>query len=128
MTPAPDPATDPKGYKAWLKKKKLNGSFAVVVDLTRYTEELEDSPREDGTKRFVVRIELHMFGETIPDRKMGFEGVGSSTVKQDVGKKMRPADREYTIKNAIELAVTDALRESIEKLSLPPPKIPKKKR
>jgi len=122
VSAAPDPATNAAGYKKWLKKKKVAGSFAVMVQVTMYREEVEDSPKNDGTKRLAVRLELHLFGDTIPDRKMGFEGVGSSTIKQDVGKKMRPADRDYTVKSALELAVTDAIDESLTKLALPPAK------
>ena len=126
VSSAPDPDTDPKGYAKWLKKKKIKGSFKVNVDLTLYLEETEDSPQSQGAKRLVVRLELHMFGERVPERKMGFEGVGSATVKQDVGKKVRPRDREFTIQSAIELAVADAMEESIRKLGLPPAKPSKK--
>lgn len=126
VSTAPDPDVDPKGYSKWLKKKKIKGSFKVSVDLTLYIEETEDAPAGGGAKRLVVRLELHMFGERIPERKMGFEGVGSSTVKQDVGKKVRPKDREFTIQSAIELAVADAMEESLRKLSLPPAKPMKK--
>ena len=124
LTGAPDPQTDPKGYAKWLKKKKIGGSFLVNVDLSMYREEQEDSPDNKG-KRIVVRLELHMFGETIPERKMAFEGEGSSTVKQDVGKKVRDKDREFTIQSAIELAVADAMEECFTKLSMPA-KTPKK--
>jgi hypothetical protein len=128
VSTAPDPDTDPKGYAKWLKKKKIKSAFKVNVDLTLYIEEVEDAPSDAGkdNKRQVVRIELHMFGEKIPERKMGFEGVGSSTVKQDVGKKVRPKDREFTIQGAIELAVADAMEESLRKLGLPPAKPMKK--
>lgn len=122
LSAAPDPKTDPKGYSKWLAKKKVAGSFAVVIDVTMYSEETEDSPKGDGSKRFVVRLELHMFGETIPERKMGFEGVGGSTIKQDVGKTVRPKDREFTIQSALEVAVTDAIEKSLAKLAAPPPK------
>jgi hypothetical protein len=124
LTGAPDPQTDAKGYAKWLKKKKVSGSYLVNVDLTTYREEQEDSPDGKG-KRIVVRLEIHMFGETIPERKMAFEGEGSSTVKQDVGKKVRDKDREFTVQSAIELAVADAMKQSLAKLS-EPAKTPKK--
>src|SRR5687767_11952348 len=128
VSTAPDPDADAKGYAKWLKKKKIKGSFKVNVDLTLYLEEVEDAPSDAGkdNKRQVVRLELHMFGERVPEKKMGFEGVGSATVKQDVGKKVRPKDREFTIQSAIELAVADAMEESIRKLGLPPAKPMKK--
>src|SRR5262245_58211492 len=52
VSAAPDPKTDAKGYSAWLAKNKIKGSFAVVVDVTSYSEETEDSPKGDGSKRF----------------------------------------------------------------------------
>lgn len=128
LSKAPDPETDPKGYTKWLTRKKIAGAFKVNVDVSMYTEELEDSPTGDGgtgAKRLVVRLSLHMFGETIPKRMMGFEGTGSSTVKQDVGKKLRDKDREFTIQSAVELAVADALGTSMAELAKPPAK-PKK--
>jgi len=124
LTGAPDPQLDAKGYAAWLKKKKIGGSYLVNVDLSLYREEQEDTADGKG-KRIVVRLELHMFGETIPERKMAFEGDGSATVKQDVGKKVRDKDREYTVQSAIELAVADAMKKSLAKLS-EPLKTPKK--
>ncbi len=128
-TTAPDPETDPKGYTQWLKKKKAAAGYKVNVDVSMYTEEVEDSPTGDGgagAKRLVVRLSLHMFGETIPKRMMGFEGTGSATVKQDVGKKLRDKDREFTIQSAVELAVTDALKTSMAELAKPPKKPSKK--
>jgi hypothetical protein len=44
-------------------------------------------------KRLVVRLGLRTFGETFPERVMGFAAEGSATIKVDVGKKLRPADR-----------------------------------
>jgi hypothetical protein len=127
LSAGPDPQANPKKFAAWLKKKKIKGAYQVNVDLTLYIEETEAAPSgKEGDLRFVIRVELHMFGETIPERKMAFEGEGSATVKQDVGKKVRDRDREFTIQSAIELAVVDAMAESFRKLSAPPPKKKKK--
>jgi hypothetical protein len=127
LSAGPDPQADPKKFARWLKKKKIKGAYQVNVDLTLYIEETEAAPSgKEGDLRFVIRLELHMFGETIPERKMAFEGEGSATVKQDVGKKVRDRDREFTIQSAIELAVAEAMDESFRKLSAPPPKKKKK--
>lgn len=123
---APDPKLDPKGFKKWLKKKKLAGAHRVNVEVIAFEEELEDKDDSlNKEKRLVIRLSLRTFGETIPDRVMAFSGEGSATVKLDVGKKLRPKDREYAIAQALELAMTDALASSLTKLALPPPK-PKK--
>lgn len=124
---APDPAVDPKGYAKWLEKKKIAGSYKVNVEIAMYTEEIEDATSGNGDKRLVIRLELKMFGETIPERKMGFVGEGGSAIKQDVGKKVRPKDREFAMQEAVSLAVADALAESLQKLAAPPAKPAKKK-
>ncbi len=123
---APDPAVNAKGYAAYLKKKNIAGSFRVNVEIAMFVEEIEEASRGNGDLRLVVRLELRMFGETIPMRKMGFIGEGSSAIKQEVGKKVRPRDREFALQSAVELAVADALAESLAKLSAPPPKPVKK--
>lgn len=118
---APDRA-NAKAFKAYLKKKKLAGAYRVNVELIAFEEEVEDKDDSlNKEKRLVVRLSLRTFGETIPDRVMGFSGEGSATVKLDIGKKLRPKDREYAINQAVELAMTDALASSMEKLAKPPP-------
>jgi hypothetical protein len=122
---APEPEANKKKFVKWLMKKKIAGAFQVDVDLTRYTEELEDTTTPNAgkdAKRLVVRLDIHLFGETMPGHKMGMEGEGTATVKEDVGKKMSAKDREFTIQYAIELAVTDAINKALERLSAPPPK------
>ena len=123
---APDPAADAKKFKTWLTRKKIAGAYKVNVEITGFEEELEDKDASlNAEKRLVVRLSLRMFGETIPERKMGFSGDGSATIKLDVGKKLRPKDRAYAIQQAIELAVDDALATSMKQLANPP-KAPKK--
>lgn len=118
---APD-RTNAKAFKAYLKRKKLSGAYRVNVELIAFEEEVEEKDDSlNKEKRLIVRLSLRTFGETIPDRVMGFSGEGSATVKLDIGKKLRPKDREYAINQAVELAMTDALASSMEKLAKPPP-------
>ncbi len=124
---APDPKVNAKAFKKWLTKKKIAGAYRVNVELTSFEEELEEKDDSlNKEKRLIVRLGLRTFGETIPERVMGFSGEGSATVKLDVGKKLRPRDREYAIAQALELAMTDALASSLTKLANPPPPPPKK--
>lgn len=123
---APDAKADPKGYTAFLKKQKLAGAYRVNVEITAATEETEEVADKPGTLRLVVRLSIKMFGETIPERVMGFAGEGSSTIKQDVGKKVRPRDQEYAWDQAAQLAIDDAIATSLAKLALPPAKPSKK--
>lgn len=124
---APDPKTDARGFKKWLTKKKLSGAYRVNVEVIAFEEELEDKDESlsNKEKRLIIRVTLRTFGETIPERVMGFSGEGSATVKLDVGKKLRPKDRDYAIAQALELAMADALTSSLTKLTAPPAK-PKK--
>jgi hypothetical protein len=81
-------------------------------------------------KRLVVRLGLRTFGETFPERVMGFAAEGSATIKVDVGKKL-PAGRPHASRSSprVEGAVGDALAASLTKLALPlPPGAKPKKR
>ena len=123
---APDPAAEPKKFKAWLTKKKIAGAYRMNVEITSYEEVLEDKDASvNQEKRLTVRLGLRTFGETIPERKMAFAADGSATIKVDVGKKLRPRDRSFAIESAVEGAVRDALSASLVKLALPT-KTPKK--
>ena len=117
---APDPKTDPAGYTAFLKKKKLAGAYKVNVEITEATEEVEAIEGKPGENRLVVRLGLRMFGETIPKRVMGFSGDGSATIKVEVGKAPRPRDKEYAWDEASKLAIKDAITSALAKLALPP--------
>ena len=119
---APDPATDAAGYAKWLAKNKIDGSFKVTIEITAATEEVEPVETKPNTQRISVHLALHMFGETIPARKMGFSGDGSSTVKEEIGMKLRPIDRDAAWNDAAEEALNKAIDESLAKLSLGPAK------
>jgi hypothetical protein len=119
---APDAKLDAKKFKKWLAKKKIAGAFRMNVEITSYEESLDDKDAAvNQEKRFTVRLGLRTFGETFPERLMGFAAEGSATIKVDVGKKLRPADRSFAIRSACEGAVADALAASLTKLALPPP-------
>jgi hypothetical protein len=124
---APDPAVDPKKYKAYLKKKKLR-AFKVNVEVTAYEHAIVPMPAPRTGQRLEVSIELHAFGETIPDRVMAFSGGGSAGVMIEIGKKLRPRDSEIGNHDTIEMALDKAIAESIIKLSAPPEATKKKKR
>jgi hypothetical protein len=122
---APDPKAEPDKFIAHLKKLKLAGAHRVSVEIVDAREETEAMENRPGEQRLVIRLGIRMFSETIPKRMMGFTGEGSSTIKVEVGKKVRPRDREYAWDQASELAVKDAIAVSLTKLAIPP-KAPKK--
>jgi hypothetical protein len=115
---APDPKTNADGYRRYLTQHGIAGAYLVTVEITEASEELE--PLDDKTaQRLVIRIGLHMLGETIPGRTMGFTGDGKATIKQEVGLKIRDRDRDYTWDQAAELAIQDAMKTVFKQLEKP---------
>ena len=117
---APDPEKNPDAYRAYLRQKGLAGAYLVTVEITDAREEvvpIEDKPK---SQRIVVHVAIHVLGETIPGRTMGFTGDGQATVKQEVGLKIRDKDRDYAWDSAAEVAVADALKVCFARLAIPP--------
>lgn len=119
---APDPRSNPDGYRRYLAGKHIAGAYLVSVEITDASEELVPFEDKPGSQRLVIRIAIHMLGETIPGRTMGFTGDGKATIKQEVGLKLRDRDREYTWDQAAELAVTDAMKTVFQQLAAAPKK------
>lgn len=116
---APDPKTHADGYRKYLVQHGIAGAYLVTVEITEASEELE--PLDDKTsQRLVIRIGIHMLGENIPGRTMGFTGDGRATIKQEIGMKIRDRDREYTWDQAAELAIEDAMKTVFQQLAAPP--------
>jgi hypothetical protein len=119
---APDPKTNADGYRRYLAQKAIAGAYLVTVEITDASEELEPLEDKSSSQRLVIRIALHMLGENIPGRTMGFTGDGKATIKQEVGMKIRDRDRQYTWDQAAELAVDDAMKTVFQQLAAPPKK------
>lgn len=118
---APDPRSSADAYRRYLTQHGIAGAYLVTVEITEASEVLE--PLDDKTsQRLVIRIGIHVLGETVPGRTMGFTGDGKATIKQEVGIKLRDRDREYTWDQATELAVDDAMKTVFQQLAAPPPK------
>lgn len=115
---APDPRSSADAYRRYLTQHGIAGAYLVTVEITGASETLE--PLDDKTsQRLVIRIGIHMLGETIPGRTMGFTGDGRATIKQEVGIKLRDHDREFTWDQAAELAVDDAMKTVFQQLAAP---------
>ncbi len=115
---APDRAGDAAKFRKYLTKRGLAGAYLVSVELASASEEVEQLEGRKG-QRLVVRLGVHMFGETVPGKTIGFTGDGSASIRQEVGKTVRPRDQEFTWQGAVEIAVTDAIDTSLAKLSAP---------
>jgi hypothetical protein len=118
---APDPKTAAEAYRKYLAKKAIESAYLVSVDITEASEELEpvDKP---NTQRLVIHVAIHMLGENIPGRTMGFTGDGRATIKQEVGVKVRESDRQDTWNDAAKIAVDDAMAKVFKQLGAPQPK------
>lgn len=122
---APDPRSNADGYRKYLAKTGVAGAYLVTVEITDASEELVPVEDKSGAQRLVIRVAIHMLGETIPGRTMGFTGDGKATIKQEVGVKLRDRDREYTWDQAAELAVDDAMKTVFQQLAAPAKPKPK---
>lgn len=111
---APDPRKAPKAFRAFVKKRRIT-PYRVNAEVVSYSHEVEPNPRTGG-KRLTVNVALRVFGETMPARTMAFSGEGSATVKLDIGKRLRARDSEIAQQDALDQAVADALRTSIQRL------------
>lgn len=116
---APDPDTKADAYRKFLRAKGLAGAYLVTVEVTEASIELVPVESKPGTQRLVVRVAVHLLGENIPGRTMGFTGDGQATIKQEVGKKVRDRDREFTWDEASKAAVDDAMQTVFKQLAVP---------
>jgi hypothetical protein len=107
-----------EAYRKYLASKGLSGAYLVTVEVTEASEELEPMDKPN-TQRFTVSISVHLLGETIPGRTMGFTGDGRAKVKLEVGKKLRPRDREAAWDQAAEVAIADAMTTVFKQLEKP---------
>ncbi len=115
---APD-AKNADAYRKFLVQKGVSGSYLVTVEITEASETIEPISDKPNTQRLDVHIAIHMLGETVPGRTMGFTGDGQATVKQEVGMKIRDKDRDYAWDSAAEVAVGDALKTCFVQLDKP---------
>ena len=116
---APDPEKNAAAYRKWLTKKGISGAYLVTVEITSATQEIVPLEEKKNTQRIVVSLGIHVLGETIPGRTMGFTGDGAATVKQEIGMKVRDKDVQFTLDGAAETAINDALKTCFAKLALP---------
>ena len=119
---APDPKTSADAYRKYLGTKAIAGAYLVTVEITDASEEVVPFEDKPNAQRLVIHIGIHMLGENIPGRTMGFTGDGKATIKQEIGLKLRDRDREYTWDQAAELAIDDAMKTVFQQLAVPPKK------
>lgn len=115
---APD-RSNGDAYRKYLVKKGLSGAFLVTVEITEASEEALPMEGKPNSQRLVIHVALHMLGEVIPDRTMGFTGDGQATVKIELGAKIRDKDREYSWDQAADAAVADAMKTVFKQLQTP---------
>jgi hypothetical protein len=112
------PKDQADAYRKYLAQKGLAGAYLLTVEVTSASEEVEPMDRPN-TQRLTVSISVHVLAEAIPGRTIGFTGDGRATVKQEVGKKVRPRDREVAWDQAAEVAIADAMSTVFKQLEKP---------
>jgi len=105
-------------YRKFLAQKGITGAYLVTVEVTEALEELEPMDKP-SSQRLTVGISVHVLGETIPGRTIGFTGDGRAKIKQEIGKKLRPRDREVAWDQAAEIAIADAMQTVFKQLEKP---------
>ena len=116
---APDWKTAAEPYRKFLTKKGIAGAYLVTVDITEASEEVVPMEGKPSSQRLVVRVAIHMLGENMPGRTMGFTGDGQATIKQEIGKKLHDRDRQFAWDSAAEVAIADAMVTVFKQLAIP---------
>lgn len=119
---APDWKTKPVAFRKFLARKRIAAAYSVTVELTEASLELQPMPDRPRTQRLVVRIAVHMLGEHMPGRTIGFTGDGQATIKVEVGKKVNDRDRQYAWDEAAKAAIDEAMKTVFAQLAAPPKK------
>ena len=114
---APDPKTDPDGYRAFLSKLHLAGAFNVNIEITDAVQLLTPKTDKPGTQELEIRLALRMLGSHIPDDTLGFTGHGKAGVQQEVSGTPSAEDLKGTWDQVTELAVSAALKTALEELA-----------
>ncbi|GAB4537552.1 MAG: hypothetical protein Tsb0020_52100 [Haliangiales bacterium] len=109
---APDPAARPKAFSAFMKRRGLH-AYRLNVEITSYRHELSEGRRG---QELTVHVGLRTFGETMPKPAIGFTGDGQATIKLEIGRTLRDRDTRAGNREAVELAVEEALSESVRRL------------
>ena len=124
---APDPESEPDKFKAYLKAKNMR-AFRMNVQVTSYSQDVEPAPGKPGSQYLTVRVALRLFAESYPARGMALTGDGSATVKLEIGKTVRDAEKKEANNSALDEAVNKAIEQLVAKLREPPPSSSKKKK
>ncbi len=119
---APDPDGKADAFRKFLKSKGIASAYLVTVEITEASIEIEPMESKPNTQRIVVRLGIHLLGENMPGRTMGFTGDGQATIKLEVGKKIRDRDKEYAWDQATESAIAEAMTTVFKQLAVPPKK------
>jgi hypothetical protein len=125
--PADPEAGNGQPFRKYLQKKGIAGAYLVTVEVSEASIEIVPMEDKKNSQRIVVSVAIHVLGETIPGRTMGFTGDGRATVKQEIGMKVRDKDRQFTWDSAAETAVAQALEKCFAELAKPPAVQKKKK-
>ncbi len=120
-------ANNAEAFRQILSKAKIAGAYTVSVDISDASEEIVPIEAKPGELRLVVRVSVHLLGEVMPTKTIGFTGDGSATIREEIGKKLRPNDRTAVWAAAVEGAVNDAVATALKTLSKPAAAPPRNK-
>lgn len=112
---APDAKAAPATFQKYLAKRRIR-AFAVSLKVLKAEPSLH--PAKAGRSGQVLRfyLELSLLGSAIPDAALALSGNGMAQIDVEVGQTVRAKDEEYARKEALTIALGNALGEAVTKL------------
>jgi hypothetical protein len=125
---APNPASDPEGFKKLLAARKI-AAYQVAIKITEYDRKLapNDKPGRSG-QLLTIRVGVSLIGSKIPGGVLALAGTGGATIAAEVGANVRPREEESAMDEALKNALVQAVDAAVVEMKRPPPKAPPKKK
>jgi hypothetical protein len=107
----------PEALAAELAKRKLRG-FNVTLSLDQVSQEVKPPKQGGRLNQLAVDVRLSVFGTTVAEEKLAFEGEGEAGLESEVPEKRMQAEGASLTKDAIKDAVKQAVDQAVLKLSM----------
>jgi hypothetical protein len=126
LTGAPDRNAAPAEFQKYLTRRHIR-AFAVALKVRQAERSL--LPAKAGQSGQVLRfyLELSLLGSAIPDATLALSGNGTAQIDLEVGQTVQGKDDAYARKEALTIAIGNALDEAVAKLEAKTQPVPRRK-
>lgn len=125
---APNPASDPDGYRKFLAARKV-AAYQVSIKITEYERKLAPNDKPGRAAQVLtIRVGVSLIGSKIPGGVLALAGTGGATIAAEVGANVRPREEESAMDEALRNALVQAVDAAVVEMKRPPPKAPPKKK